>query len=146
MMEPTLYYKSTVLLNASPGKVWNALTNPDVTVQYMYGCIPVTDWQPGSELVWRGAGDGVDYVVGHVVSFIPEKELSFTVFDPNAKYEDIPENYLTSRYILTEEEGMTRLEVSQGDYAKVADGSKRYEHTGQGWEMALGKLKEVVES
>jgi len=34
--------------------VWDALTNPSMTKQYMFGCETVSDWETGSELLWQG--------------------------------------------------------------------------------------------
>ena len=36
-------------------QVWDMLTNPQKTKLYMFGCETVTDWKPGSELLWRGS-------------------------------------------------------------------------------------------
>lgn len=110
----------------------------------MFGCNVISDWQPGSSVTWRGAADDVAYVVGHVKVFNPHTELAFTVFDPSGKYADIPENYLTTRYILEEQEGGTMLSVSQGDYSKVDNGDERYKHNSS-WEMVLNDMKSLLE-
>ncbi len=82
---------------------------------------------------------------GNVVSVEQGKRLQFTTFDPNAKYADVPSNYTTVTYDLSPENGQTRLSVSQGDFAEVADGEKRYNDTVGGWDFALNGLKALVE-
>lgn len=142
-----LNFETRIELNVPISKVWDALVNPELTVKYMYGCIPVTDWKIGSPLVWRGYNDGIDYVVGNVLVYIPESELSYTVFDPNGKYENKPDNYLTTTFQLsTHHQNQTILNVKQGNYSKVDDGKLRYEHAEKAWQMTLEKLKNILES
>ncbi len=143
-MSAELYFRQAIQINASPADVWNALINSDKTRQYMFGCNVISDWQIGSPVTWRGAADDVAYVVGHLKIFQPYTELAFTVFDPSGKYADIPENYLTTHYILEELEGGTKLSVSQGDYSKVDNGTERYKHNSS-WETVLQEMKSLLE-
>jgi uncharacterized protein YndB with AHSA1/START domain len=46
-------------ISAEPERVWQALVDPDQIKQYMFGSEVVTDWQPGSSIVWTG-----EYEVG----------------------------------------------------------------------------------
>ena len=146
-MNKPLIYSTKIAVKADPEKVWKALTDPDLTMQYMFGCRCETDWQPGNSVLWRGSADGVIYVSGKAVRFEPNSVLSYTVFDPNGNYEDIPENHLTVEYILVpQEDGSTLLRVYQGDYAKVAEGSNRFAEADAGWQMTLEALKKTVEN
>jgi hypothetical protein len=75
--------------------------------------------------------------------------LAYTTFDPNSTLEDIPENYVTVTYTLTPKGNQTLLEVTQGDFAHVADGERRYTETynnGEGWTPILVQIKKLVES
>ena len=112
----------------------------------MFGCVPITDWKEGSSLIWRGFSDGVDYVKGKVVKFEPETLLSITTFNPHRDQADIPENYLTGEYYLSEENGTTTLRIAQGDFAKVTNGRSRYEEAEESWDMALTKLRSILEA
>ena len=56
-MEPVIV-KSIITINAPASKVWNALVNPEQTKKYMFGCETVSDWQPGSSLLWKGSYEG----------------------------------------------------------------------------------------
>lgn len=143
-MSSELYYRNAIQLKASPAEVWNALVDPEKTAQYMFGCNVISDWQIGNSVVWRGAADQVDYVVGTLTIFKPGSELAFTVFDPNGKYHDTPENYLTTHYILEANDNGTLLRVSQGDYSKVDQGEERFKHNAS-WDQVLQDLKSVVE-
>ena len=150
-MDKQLIVKNSIAINAPASKVWDALTNPEQTKKYMFGCETISDWKPGSPLLWRGEYEGTEmvFVKGNIVSIEPGKFLAYTTIDPNSTtVEDIPENYLTVTYDLREQDGQTTLNVTQGDYSKVADGEKRYQDTynnGEGWNPILIQIKKLVE-
>ena len=146
-----LFVKSKITINAPVSKVWDALTNPEQTKKYMFGCETVSDWKPGSPLLWKADYEGKEivFVKGNIVSIEADKHLAYTTIDPNnTSIEDIPENYLTVTYDLSNENGQTVLTVTQGDYTKVADGERRYQeafNNGEGWNPILMEIKKLVE-
>lgn len=147
-MEQTI--TNTIKINAPASKVWDALTNPEKTKIYMYGCETVSDWKVGSELLWKGNYEGKEmiFVKGHILSIEPSVKLVYTTFDPHSTIEDKVENYLTVTYSLVSENGQTILTVTQGDYSKVADGERRYKgasNNGEGWNPILVEIKKLVE-
>lgn len=142
---------NAILIHAPAESVWNALTNPAETKKYMFGCETVSDWQPGSPLLWEGEWEGrkMVFVKGHIAGIEPGSRLAYTVFDPNSAMEDIPENYLTVTYDLSEGDGGTLLTVTQGDYDKVAEGERRYNEAyngGEGWNPVLARIRAQVEA
>ena len=143
-----LLIRKSIEVNASAGTLWRVLTDNAFIPQYMFGCVTETDWKPGSPLLWKGAADGKVYVKGNVISVDPQRRLEYTVIDPNnPAIEDIPANYLTMVYELKEHgERSSTVEFIQGDYAKVAQGQKRYEETLQGDDYILAKIKELAEA
>jgi uncharacterized protein YndB with AHSA1/START domain len=146
-----LIVKNEITINAPASIVWDALTNPEQTKKYMFGCETVSDWNIGSPLLWKGSYEGKEmiFVKGIILEIKPEKYLAYTVIDPNNKsLEDIPENYLTVTCTLTEENNQTVLTVTQGDYSKVGDGENRYKHSidGGGWQPILEQIKKLVET
>ena len=145
-----LIIKNTIEINASIEKVWDVLTNPEKTKVYMFGCKTVTNWNVGSELLWKGNYEGKEmvFVKGFIVEIIPPKKLIYSTFDPNSTIKDKPENYLDVTYELNENNGKTTLIVSQGDYSKVENGEKRYQdswNNGEGWNPILIQIKELAE-
>jgi uncharacterized protein YndB with AHSA1/START domain len=149
-MKP-LIVKNTITINAAASRVWDALTNPEQTKKYMFGCEALSDWKPGSSLIWKGNFNGVEMIAvkGTIISIEPMKSLVYTVIDPNnPKIPDVPENYLTVTCHFTETNGQTTLEVSQGDYSTVAEGADRYQDTirGGGWDPILTQIKALCES
>ena len=149
-MPTPLFIQNNITIKAPATQVWNTLTNPEETKKYMFGCETVSDWQPGSPLLWKGSYEGKEmiFVKGNIVSIQPGKSLVYTVFDPNSTMEDIPENYLTVTYEISEENGQTLLVVTQGDYSIVADGERRYAESyngEQGWNPILLEIKKILE-
>ncbi len=150
-MNKPLIVKNSITISAPASKVWDALTNPEETKKYMFGCETVSDWKPGSPLLWKGNYEGKEmvFVKGNIVDIEPEKFLAYTTIDPHSTIEDIPENYLTVTYSLSEEDDKTIFTVTQGDYAKVAEGERRYAeayNNGEGWNPILVEIKKLVEA
>lgn len=143
-----LYTRFTLSLSVPPPAVWRALTDPTLTPLYLFGCAAISDWAVGSLLEWRGTFEGQarTFVTGRVVVFQPCERLEYTTFDPASGLEDVPANHLVMRCVLTPSGGGTRLELSQGDFAQVANGAARFEDAKKGSEGFLGRLKEVCES
>jgi len=140
-----------VIIKGSLSQVWDMLTNSQKTKLYMFGCETVTNWKPGSELLWRGVYEGKEmvFVKGYVIDIIPEKLLKYSVIDPNATYPHIPENHLNVTYELSEAEDMVKLTVSQDGFETAADGDKRYEdvyNKGEGWNPILLEIKRLTET
>jgi uncharacterized protein YndB with AHSA1/START domain len=53
-MDKGLVAKASIAVEASIAKVWDALINPEVIRQYMFGTDVVPDWKIGSSIVWKG--------------------------------------------------------------------------------------------
>ena len=144
--------KNSIRIQAPAARVWQVLVNPEETRKYMFGCETVSDWQPGGDLLWNLQHEGKEFtaVKGRIVQIDPGHHLAYTVIDPNnPAVADIPENYLTVTYDLSEQNGETELIVTQGDYSKVADGERRYNeayNNGEGWNPILVQIKQLAEA
>jgi uncharacterized protein YndB with AHSA1/START domain len=141
----SLFTSDEIYIETPAQTIWEVLINPEMTKQYMFGCEVICDWEIGSPILWKGVQDGVVYVKGNLLQFDPCNIFSFSVFDPNATYPDIPENYLVATYTLSEKNNRTHLKVIQGDYLKVADGQKRYQDSidGGGWAPVLESIRKL---
>lgn len=149
-MPKNLFVENTIEINAPASKVWDYLTKPELTKQYMFGCETVSDWKKGSELLWKGQHEGKDiiYVKGVIVEIQPGKRLIYTTIDPHSNIDDVSENYLHVTYDLSEKNGKTTLHVKQGDYSTVAEGERRYKEAsngGEGWNPILVEIKKLAE-
>lgn len=150
-MNTPLIVTNTISIQGPASEVWDALTNPEKTRKYMFGCQALSDWKTGSPLLWKGQYEGKDmiFVKGIVKEIQVGKSLAYTTIDPNSStVPDVPENYTTVTYQLREENGNTQLTVTQGDFSTVAEGEKRYKevyNNGEGWQPILDQIKEMIE-
>lgn len=149
MNEP-LIVQNTITINSPVANVWDALVNPEKTKIYMFGCETVSDWNVGSDLLWRGDYEGKEmvFVKGTILDIEPEKMLKYTVIDPFAAYPDIPENHLNVSYQLSAKGVHTILTVCQDGFETAAEGEKRYKdvyNNGEGWNPILVEIKKLVE-
>ena len=127
---------------APPGRVWRALTDPELIKKYMFGSEVKTDWKPGSPITWKGEFEGRAYEDrGEIISVEPGRRLEVTHFSPLTGQEDRPENYHTVRYELQQTNGGTSVQLTQDNSASAEEA----EHSGANWQMMLDGLKRVVE-
>jgi uncharacterized protein YndB with AHSA1/START domain len=134
--------KAVVTINAPVSKVWNALTNPDLIKQYLFGTHVTTDWKVGSPITYEGIWEGKAYKdKGKILQVEPNKLLVSTFWSALSGLPDIPENYQTVRYELAAEGSSTRLTLTQDNNATQADA----DHSAQNWQMVLEGLQKLLE-
>jgi uncharacterized protein YndB with AHSA1/START domain len=108
--------RSTLQINASPEKVWEALTKPEKVKLWQYGSELLTSWEPGTDISfvtkWE---DQVFKQWGKIVDFQPYTRISYRLFAPRPDLEDKPEHYFVMNYVLTDNNGQTLLEIIQED-------------------------------
>ncbi len=107
---------SSITIFASPEKVWQALTQPEMVKRWQFGSDLKTTWDIDSPIEFATEWNGkVFRQWGTVLEFEPEKQLSYELFAPRPDLEDKPENYFVMKYVLTESDGKTKLEITQED-------------------------------
>src|SRR6201995_5792765 len=75
-------YVYVTYIETSPERVWQALTDADLTAQF-WGHSNVSDWQPGS--AWehvRVDGSGIADVAGTIIESVPPRRLGLTLDAP----------------------------------------------------------------
>ena len=141
-MEQKLVSKSSTLINAPVNKVWEALTNPSLIKQYLFGTNTITDWKKGSPITYEGEWEGKAYKdKGQIVDIIPEKLLHTTYWSSIGGKEDKPENYNNVIYEVMPENGGTLITISRDN---IKD-EKELEHMKQNWGMMLESMKTMLE-
>jgi len=134
---------AAIEIDASPGEVWTALTDPEQIKKYMFGSQVETDWQPGSPIVWKGEYEGKKYEdKGEIVEIERERRLKVTHFSPLSGEEDVPENYHRVLYELEKNGEQTRVSLTQDNNSSA----EAAEHSRGNWEKMLAGLKKVVEA
>ena len=134
---------AAVSVNATPQKVWDALTQPQLIKQYLFGTEVSTDWRVGSPITYSGVWEGKSYQdKGRILEVLPGRRLVSTYWSGMSGKPDLPENYQTVRYELSPEGSGTRLTVTQDNNASQADA----DHSAQNWQMVLDGLKKLVEA
>ena len=134
---------SIIKLNASPEKVWDALTNPEKVKLWQFGSDLITTWEIGSNIEfvteWKGQ---IFKQWGKVLEIKINECIKYSLFAPRPDLEDKPENYFIMNYLLTPENGQTKLEIIQEDNRPNAVQEKP-----QGEENpVLQSLKNLVET
>jgi uncharacterized protein YndB with AHSA1/START domain len=113
---------SIITIHASKQKVWDALTIPEFVKQWQYGSDLQTSWQEGTEIRFKTAWeDKIFEQWGQVLEIKPTDFIKYNLFAPRPGLEDKPENYFVMKYILTELNGNTKLEIIQEDNRPNAD-------------------------
>ena len=147
-MAVSFIIKKNIQFNTSKEQLWDLLTNPVMTKQYMFGCEVLSEWTVGSSIIWKGKtedGQDIIHVKGKITDIVAGKKVSFTMLDPNMGIEDIPENYVKMTYEVEETSSGVMLKLTQ-DFEGTENAKKRYEESNSGWDMVIGIMKKLVES
>ena len=141
-MDRGLVAKASIVINAPVGKVWNALTNPDVIKQYMFGTTVVSDWREGSPIIWKGEWQGKKYEDKGVILQLKSKRLiQYSHFSPLSGKPDLPENYHTVTIELASVGSATNVALSQDNN----ETEEERKHSEKNWQMMLDGLKKLLE-
>jgi len=141
-MSDKLVVEKSVKLNADISKVWEALTNPEITNKYFFNCEAISDWQVGSPIIFKFTSDGKEVipVKGVITSIEPNRFLEYTCVAP--EFENDPSKHTTVTYKLSSEDNITNLTVTQGEFGD----EDTYKHTHESWTTVLDSLKTILES
>ena len=141
-MNKELIAKSSIRIKAPIAKVWDALTNPEMIKQYMFGTNVVSDWKVGSSIVWKGEWQGKSYEdKGKILKIEQERTLQYSHFSPLMGKQDVPENYHTVTIELSNDGEKTVVSLSQDGNAT----EEAREHSEKNWMMMLNGLKKLLE-
>lgn len=143
MSHDDLIAEAHVHIDAPRSQVWQALTDPKIIAQYMFGAVVASDWSVGSAITWSGTWEGKDFQDhGEIFEIVPEQRLKYSHFSPLTGEPDVPENYHTVLVKLSDADGGTDVELLQDNNS--SDEAK--EHSEQTWNMMLAGLKKTVEA
>jgi len=137
-----LVAKASVSINSPIGKVWNALTNPEVIKRYMFGTNVISSWKEGSPIVWKGEWEGKRYEDrGTILKLRLNRLIEYSHFSPLSGKMDLPENYHTVSVELMSDGAKTVVSLSQDNN----ESEQAREHSEKNWKMMLDALKKLLE-
>lgn len=128
-------------IRATPEKVFEALTQPEIARRY-WGHENVSDWQPGS--AWqhvRADEQRTVQVVGKVVESSPPTRLVISWASPSQAAD--PASYSRVSFDIDAYDGMVRLTVTHDE---LQAGSPMARGIQQGWPIVLSSLKSLLET
>ena len=141
-MGTTFAASTSITIGAKADKIWDALTNPRLIKEYLFGTEAVSDWKVGSSLTYRGVWEGKPYEdKGTILELVRNKILKATYWSSFSGKEDKPENYLTVTYQLAQSKGGTTLTITT-DNNPTQDAA---DHVAGNWSGVLQRLKELLE-
>jgi uncharacterized protein YndB with AHSA1/START domain len=141
-MTVDLIARASTTVDAPVAKVWDALTNPDVIRQYMFGATVTSDWKKGSPIAWTGEWKGKPYEdKGVILEIEPERRLQYTHFSPLSGQPDRPENYHTVTIVVVPDGGHTTVRLEQDHNAT----EEAREHSERNWTTMLEGMKKLLE-
>jgi uncharacterized protein YndB with AHSA1/START domain len=133
---------TSITINAPKAEVWKGLTDPEIVKQYFFGTNQESAWQEGSPITWSGEWDGKTYQdKGTIIELTPGEYVKYSYWSSMSGTEDKAENYVYVSYTLTENDGVTTLEIGQ---EKLKDEAAK-EHSEGNWHTVFGGLKKILE-
>ena len=132
-------YVYVTYIESSPQRVWEALTDPELTAQY-WGHSNVSDWRAGS--AWehrRTDGSGVADVAGTVLDAHPPRRLTLT-FDPPGRIPASGPSRVT--FEIEPYHEIVRLTVT---HENLAD-RDALDAVSAGWPAVCANLKSLLET
>lgn len=141
-MATNLKLEKQILLKASKEDVWDALTNPDIIKQYMFGAKAISDWKLGSELIFEGEYEGKTYRdKGNIMKISPERILQYNYWSGFSGLPDKPENYMIITFELEDAGDDTLLKLTQSQF----NNKTQVGHSEAAWDTCFGIIKDILE-
>ena len=133
----------SIVIKADASRVWDALTNPEMVKQYLFGTQVVTDWKVGSPITYTGVWQGKEYQdKGTILKNEPGKYLLTTYWSSFSGTSDLPENYQNVGYALEPADGGTKLTITQDNIAS----EKSRDHSAENWKIVMENMKKLLEN
>jgi uncharacterized protein YndB with AHSA1/START domain len=141
-MSKGLVASARVTIEVPIADVWDAIVNPEIVKEYMFGSTVVSDWKEGSTIVWKGVWQGKQYEDrGRILELEPRRLISYTHYSPLSGLPDVPDNYHTVTVSLSPRGKGTIVSLSQDNNLTP----EARDHSSKNWGMMLDGLKRLLE-
>lgn len=138
MSKPKFVY--VIYIAASPEKVWQALTDPDITEKYWFGYRVAASGGVGADMTARNPA-GREVHRDPILESDPPRRLSYAW---QSLYEDFQgERPSRVTFELAPFKGQTRLTVTHDAFD---EGSRMFEMIRKGWPAVLSSMKTFLET
>lgn len=141
-MKSNISGEVSILISASKQAVWNALTDPAIIKQYLFGTNTITTWEPGTQVIFEGEWQGKKYQdKGTVLVNEPGKMLQYNYWSSMSGIGDEAENYMIVTYLLDGVDDNVTLTLRQEN---IPD-EKTKNHSMDNWKQVLASIKKILE-
>ena len=141
-MNKQLVSESDIQINAAPSDIWEALVNPETASQYFFGAEITTSWKAGNSITFKGEYNGNSYEEKGILLHVePNVQLQYSHWSHFDGLPDLPENYRTWTFTITEKQGVCYLTISEDNIPT----EKQKNRSDEFWQEVLGKIKRIVE-
>ena len=142
-MNHILSVSESITIAVSSKKMWEVLTQPEIIKDYLFGTETITDWKPGSKIIFQGEYQGHKYKdEGVILEFKPFEKISYTYWSGFSGLENKAENYSVVSYSLKAIDATTtELTWAQKGYVD----EERQKHSKTGMPEFLEAIKTVAE-
>jgi|SRR6185437_6880892 len=142
-MESNTTIEKSIEINASPSKVWEILTSPELIKIWLSdtGIEFISGFKVGRPVIFSGKWHGVmreDH--GLILECEPEKIFKYSFWTKISRLPDIPENHTVIEFRLIARDGYTILNLTHSNL--IAD--KAYEHSNYYWGITLSIIKKMA--
>ena len=132
----------TIHINAPISKVWDALTNPEIIKQWLFGTTVISNWKVGSPIVFTGVWQGTEYKdKGNILQLEKEKVFQYNYWSGFSGLPDIIENYSVITFKLEPSNNGTELALIHSNFPTEIG----YEHSDKNWDATLDLMKNIIE-
>jgi uncharacterized protein YndB with AHSA1/START domain len=132
---------SVIYIKTEPETLWQALTSPEFTSQYLHATSVESDFKRGSSVTFYNA-DRTIAIAGEVLEVEEFKKLSFT-WHVHYNPEAIKEEPSRVTYLLEKVEEATKLTLIHDNFPSQ---SVVYPVVNEGWIPILSNLKTLLET
>ncbi|WP_433057580.1 SRPBCC domain-containing protein [Dactylosporangium sp. CS-033363] len=123
----------TLYIAATPGRVWQALTEPELTRRYYLGLAVESTWQPAAPILFHARRGPIhDVLYGEIVHAIPQELLIHSLLAAHC---------WLSWEIAEVQPGLTRVALHVDDLEPGPDPERD-----EAWSRVVSGLKTVLET
>jgi uncharacterized protein YndB with AHSA1/START domain len=134
--------KAAITIRAEVEKVWDALTNPALITQYLFGTVAHSEWKKGSPITYKGVWEGKAYEdKGVILDIVPNTRLVSTYWSSMSGKPDTPDQYNTVTWEIAHANGETTLRVTQDNNPT----QESADHSASNWASVLKSVKALLE-